>query len=267
MTADRDTDRQLQDWMSDGAAHAPERFVWAALDEIQGLPQRPAWRSRSEGLLVRARPAAAVLRGAAVVAVAALVALQLSASSDGPGAPPRSLTLNDLPAIVVWETTKPSTWTLDNLVSNATEVRRIPIRTLDGAALEALANPPGYLGGRYTNFSGPNAVFMSLALVFERDLDAAAAMPFYEGELGADEGWGLGSGTPTHFGQSGLVFEGSTTRLTGAPGDPVRARVYLWRHGNVLLALGGWFEYQSDELEAAAAAMDQRAADLAAGRK
>ena len=266
MTAQRDADRQLRDWVSSGADRAPERFVWAALDEIQRVPQRQAWRSRLDGLLLRNRPAAALLGAGATMLVAVAVALQLAGPSVGPGSPPRSLTVNDLPSIVVWETTKPATWTLDNLVSNGTEVRRIPIRSLSDAQLAALPNPQGYLGGRYADFSGPDAVFMSFALVFERDLDAAAALPFYENELSAAAGWGLGVGTRSDLGQGGLVYEGSTTRLTGDPGDPVPARIYLWRHGNVLLALGGWFAYDPDELDDVAAAMDQRAADLAAGR-
>ncbi len=207
-----------------------------------------------------------MLGAAATVLVAAAVALRLAGPSTHVGGPGRSLTFDDLASIVVWETTKPATWTLEGLVTNADEVRRIPVRSMSGPALDSLPQPAGYFGGRYADFSGTDAVYMSWALVFERDVDAAAAQPFYERELAAVEGWGLGPGERLDLGNGGVLFDGQTTRLTGEPGDPVPARMYLWRHGNVLLALGGWFSYDPVELDKVAAGMEQRAADLAARR-
>ena len=172
--------------------------------------------------------------------------------------------LADLERIVVWENTMPPTSTLDNLVSNPEQVRIIPIRSLADEEIDALvADKARYLGGRYTDFSGPNAGFMSWATAFERDIDAAEAMSFYENEMAAPAGWGLGPGTRTSLGDAGLVFEGVTTRLMGAPGDPVPMQLYLWRHGNVLLALGGWFDFDRDELRRVAEGMDARAIAVA----
>lgn len=42
--------------------------------------------------------------------------------------------------------------------------------------------------------------------------------------------------------------------------DPVPAQIYLWRDGNLLLAVGGWFDYDAAELRAVAEGMDARAA-------
>ena len=267
MTPERDTDRQLRAWVSKGADRAPERAVWAAIDEIERVPQRPAWRSRLGDLGLRLRPVrglVSVLGAAAVLLVALVVGLRLLDPVPGPGAAPRALTLDDLPAIVLWADTKPPAWTLDNLISNPTEVRRAPIRSLTESELEALPAPDGYLGGRYTDFSTPDAVFISWATVYEREVDAAVAMAFYVDELESTAAWGLGPGSPLQLGDGGSVHEGLTRRLTGnEPGEPVASRMYLWRHGNVLLALGGWFEFDRAQLDAIAAAIDERVRTLA----
>ncbi len=262
MTFEREADRRLRAWLSDGADRAPERFVWAALDQIERQPQRPPWRAAIDAWATRYRPAVGVVAAAAAVLVALAVALQVIGPSLGPGASERDLTLPDLETVVLWEDTMPASWTLDNLVSNPTEVRRIPIRSMSTAEISALADPAGYVGGRYADFAGPDSVYMSWAMVFDRDLDAAAALPFYENEMASLDGWGLGDGTTLALGDGGMLYDGSTTRLTGGQGDAVPARIYLWRHGNVLLALAGWFNYDPTQLDAVAAAMDGRATML-----
>jgi len=263
MTVERDADRRLRAWISDGADRAPERFVWAALAEIERQPQRPAWRLVLDGWALRLRPAAGILAAAAIVLVVLDAGLPLIVPNVGPGAAERDLTLAELQAVVLWEDTMPAGWTLDNLVTNGDQVRLIPIRSMTDTELQALAVPDGYLGGRYADFSGPDSVFMSWGTVFARDLDAAAAMPFYEREMATAAGWGLGPGTGFELGDGGFIYEGPTTRLMGDPGEPVPARIYLWRHGNVLLAMAGWFAYNPVELDAVAAGMDQRAKTLA----
>lgn len=260
MNVERDREPELRAWVSEGVDRVPERFVWAALDDIERLPQRRPWRAGIEGFAAHLRPAAAVLGVAAAIVVALVVTVRVALPDDGVGGPGRPFVLNDLERIVVWEDTMPPTWTLDNLVSNPEQVRIIPIRSLTDEEIDALvADKARYLGGRYTDFSGPDSVFISWATAFERDVDAAEAMGFYEDEMAAPSGWGLGPGTSTGLGDAGLVFEGATTRLMGAPGDPVPMQLYLWRRGNVLLALGGWFEFDRDELRGIADAMDARA--------
>lgn len=259
MNPERETDRRLREWVGEGVDRAPDRYVWAALDEIEQVPQRRRWATLLDGLLIKMRPAVGVAGSVAVV-LFAVVAFQWWSPNVGT-APQRAYELADLQGIVLWEDTKPSTWTLDNLVSNGTQVRLIPIRSMTDAELQAMPEPRGYLGGRYTDFSGPDAVFMSWGAVFETGPDAAAALPFYKSEMEAPNAWGLGPGLPTPVGHEGFVYTGQTRSLMGAPGgDPVPAQIYLWRTGSLLLAIGGWFDYDPQELRAVAGAIDARAA-------
>jgi hypothetical protein len=263
MNPERDSDRRLRAWAREGIDRAPERFVWAALDDIERTPQRAPWRARLEGLGAGVRPFV-FLAGAAALAVVALVfGASLVTPDIGPGAP-RHLVPTDLQRVLLWENSMPASWTLDDLVTNGEAVRRIPIRTLTELELREMPVPTGYLGGRYTTFSGPDAVFMSWGLVFESPADAAAVMPFYENEMSSSDGWGLGLGVLAALGDEGYVFTGETTALMGAPGEgePVRSQLYLWRAGNAVLAMGGWFDFDAAQLLAAAEGIDARAANL-----
>ena len=265
MNLERDTDRRLRAWMTDGGIdRAPERFVWAALDEIERTPQRAAWRTRLDGLALRLRPAAGLAGAAAVLLVAVVVLTRVIGPIPGPGGA-REFVQADLLGIVLWEDTKPANWTLDNLVSNPDEIRFIPIRSLTGDDFFALPVPAGYLGGRYTNFSGPTGVYMCWSALFETEEQAAAALPFYQREMEAADAWGLGPGEPVDFGDGGFLYAGDTTAFTGPPGtnEPIRTQIYLWRDGNLLLAIGGWFDFDANELRSLAEGMDARAAAAA----
>ena len=272
MNVERDTDRQLRAWVAGGADRAPERFVWAALDEIEQTPQRPAWRTRVEhvlgaGSLARLRPAAGLVSFVAVALVALTIGAMLGPKADlGPGT--RQFAAADLEGIVLWDDTKPPTWTLDNLISNTEEVARIPIRSMGDAELAEFRAPVGTLAGRYTDFSGLDGAYMSWGLLFRSDLDAAAALPFYRNEMSSQAAWGLGEAARIELGDEGYVYEGETTAFIGPPGsgEPLRSTIYLWRDGNLLLALGGWFDYDEAELRAIAQGMHTRAAAIDQGR-
>lgn len=260
MTTERDSDRRLRSWLSDGAERAPERFVWAALDEIERLPQRSGWRVRLEGGLARVRPASVALVAAAAVLIAAVAVLRV-APPDVP-TPGRAFTMADLPEIVVWDDTKPAAWTLDNLVSNPDEIVRIPIRSMSETELNQLQQPLGYFGGRYTNFAGSRGgLYMSWSAVFVNETLANASLDFYRNELESADGWGYGPGVPVDLGEGGFLYSGSTTSFSGPPGTdpPVPSPVYLWRNDNLLLAIGGWYEFDAAELLSAAEGMDARA--------
>jgi hypothetical protein len=262
MSIERDSDRQLRAWATEGIDRAPERFVWAALDEIERIPQRTAWRTRLEGLAIRLRPAAGLLGAAAVVIVAIAVLARVVAPNLGPGGT-RDFVMADLPGILLWQDTKPSTWTLDNLVSNPHEVSVIPIRSMTRTEIDNYPEPDGLVGGRYTDFSGPDGAFMSWGALFETDAQAAAVLPFYQREMESIEAWGLGAGMRTDLGDDGWVYTGETTAFVGQPTgrDPIAAQIYLWRDGNLLLAVGGWFDFDPAEVLAAAQGMDARAGE------
>ena len=260
MNVERDTDRQLRAWAAEGIDRAPERFVWAALDEIEQIPQRTAWRTRLEGLAIRLRPAAVLVGAAAVILIAIAILARAVAPNLGVGGP-RDFVTEDLPGIVVFEDTKPRTWTLDLLDSNPREVFEIPIRSMTGDEIDAYPEPEGLLAGRSAGFTIPDGAAISWALLFETDDDAAKAMPFYEREMEADDAWGLGPGEPIGFGDGGQLFTGVTTAFTGQPTgiDPIGAQVYLWRDGNLLLAVGGYFSYDPAQLRSVAEAVAARA--------
>ena len=260
MNVERDSDRQLRAWASEGIDRAPERFVWAALDQIENVPQRTAWRTRFDGLAIRLWPAAAVVGAAAVIVVALAILARVIAPNLGVGVP-RPFATADLPGIVLWEDTIPTGWTLDNLVSNPWEVSVIPIRSMTGAEIDAHPEPDGLLAGRFVNGLAPDIAFMSWATLFESDFQADQALPFYEREMEAAEAWGLGPGEPITFGDGGHVFTGETTAFLGPPTgvDPTSAQIYLWRHGNLLLAVGAFDNYDRAELRALAEALNARA--------
>lgn len=261
MSVERDSDRQLRAWAAEGIDRAPERFVWAALDEIEQVPQRTAWRTQLEGLAIRLRPAAVLVGAAAVILIAIAILARAVAPNLGVGGP-RDFVTEDLPGIVLWEDTIPATWTLDNLVSNPWEVSVVPIRSMTGGEIDAWEEPDGLAAGRYTNGLGPEVAFISWSALFESASQAKAALTFYEHEMAAEEAWGLGPGEPIAFGDGGRLYTGTTTAFLGPPSpgnEAVGAHVYLWRDGNLLLALGGYGKPDAAELRALAEGMNARA--------
>jgi hypothetical protein len=261
MNRDHDIDEALRAWLAEGADRAPERYVWAALDEVPHTPQRRRWVTSLDALLQRITPAARALGLAAVVVLAVVSYVQFGGGNvGGPIATPRVFTTDDLSSIVVWEDTAPPAWTLDSLITTTGEVLTIPVRTMPRSEFAAMEEVRSYIGGRYTDFTGQGAVFMSWAVLFEDTAGADAALGIYRNELESSDGWGLGLGQPAALGDEGSVFTGETRRLMAdaPPGEPVPARIYLWRIGNLVLATGGWFEYEPRELRQVAEGMDAR---------
>jgi hypothetical protein len=102
-------------------------------------------------------------------------------------------------------------------------------------------------------------------LLFGNARQAGAAFNAYTSEMASADGWGLGTGTAVELGDQGLVFTGETFALMGSPPteDSVPMQLYLWRVGNLLLATGGWFEYDPAQVRLIADGMDARAAQRA----
>lgn len=71
------------------------------------------------------------------------------------------------------------------------------------------------------------------------------------------------------LGDGGVRFSGVTTSSNGPPGsgEHVPSEVYLWRTGNVLLAVGGWWKFDADEARMVAEGMDARATGIATGQR
>jgi hypothetical protein len=90
MTQQRDIERLLDQWFSDGPTQAPDRVLVAVTDRIERQSQRPAWRlnRRPIAMNISARIAAAA---AAVVAIA-IIGYTLLPSSSGVGGPSETIT-------------------------------------------------------------------------------------------------------------------------------------------------------------------------------
>ncbi|MCI0347055.1 MAG: hypothetical protein L0221_16705 [Chloroflexi bacterium] len=260
MSRERDSEFVLREWVSEGAERAPDWAVSSALAEIARTPQRRAWRTHLLDAERRLGRAARLLEVAAVV-VLLVVPLALVRLATVGIQTDRTIVLDDLASIVVWQDTMPSGWTLDSLTTTGDAVALIPVRTMP--ALEFLASPAldGLQGGRYTDFSGTDAVFMSWSVLFSNSRQAGVAFEAYATELESASGWGLGAGRAIDLGDQAALFTGETHALlaTEPTEDLVPMQLYLWRVENVVLATAGWFEYDPDELREVADGMDARA--------
>ncbi len=124
-----DFDQLLESWLDDGAEVAPERFVWAAIDEAELTPQRGAWRATLRGMIMRMQPTALVAGVAATVLLAVVLYFAFSAPPVGTANPSAS------------PSTSPSATTSDNSPSDSAEItpRQVASTTIDlGGALTGL---------------------------------------------------------------------------------------------------------------------------------
>ena len=89
MTHQRDIDRLLDHWLSEGSTQSPDRVVDAVAARIGRVPQQPAWRLRW-----KERPMNSSLKPLAAIAAVLLVAVigfgLLSANNKGIGGPSAS---------------------------------------------------------------------------------------------------------------------------------------------------------------------------------
>src|SRR5258708_3643165 len=86
MNREPNVDEIVARWVDDGPEVAPERLVWAALEEVERTPQRGAWRVSLENAPMFKKIAVPVLGVAAVVLVA-IIAYQLG-TDRATGEPP-----------------------------------------------------------------------------------------------------------------------------------------------------------------------------------
>jgi hypothetical protein len=229
MNRERDFDRTLRRWLDDGAESAPERFVWAALEDAAQTSQRGAWVALLEGTLMKLKPAAPML-GIAAVVVLAIAAFQLLGGNVGtptqPSPTPRTFTSADLPNIVFTEANAPEGFTVDGTESGR------------GALLTPL-RPGGeifdlntFVEGLMTNLnSTETGGYVSWSAIFETEADAEAAYELLATEHESDDGWGMerASADPG-LGDESATFSGRAYDLFDTN------MVHVWRVGNLLLA-------------------------------
>ncbi|HTI30386.1 MAG TPA: hypothetical protein VL687_08520 [Methylomirabilota bacterium] len=82
MNREPNVDEIVARWVDDGPEVAPERFVWAALEEVERMPQRGAWRIALENTPMFNKIALPVL-GVAAVALVAILAYQQLGTDRG----------------------------------------------------------------------------------------------------------------------------------------------------------------------------------------
>lgn len=248
MTRQPDFDRAVTDWLDDGADLAPERFVWAAIDDLERTPQRVAWVATTEEFLVQLKRAMPVL-GIAAAVVLALVAYQYVASPTLGDfePPPRAYTPDDLRFIAMTEDNAPAGVEVGTITTGRAALYA-PLRA-GGSVIETsefldAINTELDLGGRgYTTW----------AAVFDNEEAAMLAFDFLVEEHESPDGWSL-EGTLPHppLGDESVVW-------TGQQYDFESARTFFWREENLLLAVIGWWDWNDKEVRELADDMADRA--------
>jgi hypothetical protein len=287
MTREPAFDQLLTSWLGDGANVAPERFVRAALEDVERAAQRGTRRATLEGFMMNLKPAALILGIAAVIVLTVAAYLQLAPnlgtsdpsptvtasptslveSSPSPAA--RLITVADLPDIVLTEGRTPIDWERAGTEDEAEDLVVYPTRSAEGARNAAL-EVDAVLGGTATEFTGPpDAAYVCWAVVFETEADAQRALAIYVADFTSPQGWGLEQdSTEGPDGQEGAVYAGTTSRFLPGPAgsDLVPAHIRLWRVNNLLLVLAAFFEFDTvGGLHMIGDNMVARARDLAAG--
>jgi hypothetical protein len=256
MNREMDFDQTLRDWLEDGADQAPERFVWAALEDAEHTAQRGAWQASLEGIIMSLKPATPFL-GIAAAVVLIFTAYQLLGGNAGAKPtptparlivsadlstimPPNEVDLNTgspLPAVTGHEA-------LSLLLPEGSE--GFPLAGFVDARVGYHAHLAGYMTGGYQSWSA----------LFDSAADSQRAFRFLvtKLEVKSTDGWRLDrNGVNPELGDESASFSGS------APAYDLRhVGLYLWRVNNVVLAVFQ-FNHQEAELRAIAKWMDDRA--------
>jgi hypothetical protein len=258
MNHEPDFDRTIRSWLDNGADRAPERFVWAALQDVERTAQRSAAWALLETAMMKLKPAAPILGVAAVVLVA-IVAYQFLGGNVGvppestPTPTPRAYVAEDLPAIVAAIGTAPEGMIVDGT-------------TVDVAALVAPEHPTGPKLDRSrlvdalmtsldtTDLGG----FASWAALFDTTASAQAAYEVLVAIHATEQGWAMEAQQAVPgLGDESASYEGAAYEFE-------TARVHFWRSGNLLLAAvaagdAAVGDANADRLRALAEGMDDRA--------
>jgi hypothetical protein len=253
MNRDRDFDQTLRHWLDDGADRAPERYVWAALDDVERTEQRGAWQASLEGILMKLKPAAPIL-GVAAVVLLAIAAIQLVGRNVGqPDPTPRAFTSADLPNIVLTEGNAPEGFTYD-YQETGYQALTTPLRP-GGPIIPQT----GFVESLLTQLNSTEAGgYVTWSALYETSAQAQEAFVYLvnEHESQTFEGWGMDRLT------DGPALGDESASFLGAAYDFDTARVHLWRVNNLVLAavsVGDVDDPSGNELLAVAEEMDARA--------
>jgi hypothetical protein len=247
MTHDRDLDRVLDRWMDDGPTVVADRVIATAMTDVHTTRQRGARWVLLKELFMTMKPAMTVL-GVAAVAIVAIAAFQI-VSGGGVGAP-RVITADDLPAIVLPADDGPDGMQHDNTYDDERVLLR-PIISVTGTDAIPYLEQPGFVAGRYTEFSDDRTGLLSWAALFETPEDAERSLALYAEEVGSEDGYALDNRVEIDLGDGGAIYDAV---------DPSNeTQVILWRHGSVVLAAATYGPFDPDELRSVAERMDAAA--------
>lgn len=196
---------------------------------------------------MNAKPAMTVL-GIAAAAIVAIAAYQILAGG-GIGTP-RVITRDDLPSIVVPADEGPAGMQHDNTYDDERILIR-PIISVTGTDAIPYLEQPGFVAGRYTEFSDATAGLLSWAALFETVDDAQRSLGLYVEEVRSEAGYGLGNQAEIDFGDEGGFYDDD---------DPENdVQVILWRTGTLVMAAATFGDFDASELRDLAEGMDDRA--------
>jgi hypothetical protein len=248
MTQERDLDRVLDRWMDDGPSIVADRVIATAMTDVHTTRQRGARWALLKELLMTMKPALTVL-GIAAAAIVGFAAFQILAGGGGVGTP-RGITADDLTAIVIAPDDPPPGMGHDR-TNDTDAVLLRPVISVTGLEAVPYLEQPGYVAGRYTEFSDPTAGLLSWAVLFESGEDAQRSLDLYIDEVESAAGYGLGNRADLDFGDEGGFWDDD---------DPENdVQVVLWRSGNLVMAAATYGDFDPDELRSIAEQMDSRA--------
>ena len=205
-----------------------------------GTRNRTAWRSMS-----------------AIAATSVLVV-----ACAGPAAAPgsdaaRIDAVSDLRSIVVAPDAPPAGMGHDATAEGAEVLSRVIMSTQVTELLPVLAQP-GFVAGRYTEFSGESGALLSWAARFDSPESASGAYAMYLVEFASEQAYGLSASSKAGLGDEGACDEGDVV-IDRATGATLREAICLWRVDDLVMAAGG--PMPAPELRTIAEAMNARAAE------
>jgi hypothetical protein len=197
---------------------------------------------------------------AAAVLVVAIIAINiLPGGNGGIGGAPASPTptptpsatvsAGDLIDIVLAPDSPPAGMRHDETVAGEVALAR-PIESR--ASTPADRAQPGFVDGRYAEFSNSEAGLLSWAVLYETVADAERGFALYRNEVESEAGYGVEPGAPADLGDEG--FCGAADAAADA------TKVCLWRAGTVVMAVGTFGLIDEAAVRAIAEGMDARAA-------
>jgi hypothetical protein len=252
MNREPDFDQILHGWLDEGADTAPERFVWAALDNVDHTNQRGAGWALLEGTLMKLKPAAPIL-GVAAVVLLAIAAIQFVGDNVGDPSQPTAQP-------------SPTPEVFSGDLANHVGIMRIDGMDVDSTTTgyEALTTPlrpggeiiplTGFEEAHMQNFgSTETGGYVTWAALYEEVAQAEAGFDFLVAEHASEDGWGMERAA------ADPALGDESASLTGAAYEWDSATVYLWRRGNIIFAAVGVGDADPGRVETIATTFDQMA--------